>query len=139
MGSTKAPPLPPQARLRTTLTSRHGAEGTSWVLAVSGEADIATIAELRDELALLGAARGRGHLVVDLSGLDFCDVACASLLLTARRTLPCSVGGASGAVRRVLDLVDALRLPRRTDGRPSAPAGPSTGVSPRPVEDSRRR
>lgn len=46
--------------------------GTCVVLAVTGELDVATAPQLRQEAVRLSAA-GRNHLVVDLSGVDFLD------------------------------------------------------------------
>ena len=111
MGSAVAPPLPTRTSPRSALRSRHVDAGASWVLELSGEADIATSGLLREELAHLLTMK-REHVVVDLTSLAFCDVACAHLILTARSILPCSVTGATGSVKRVFDLVDALRVPR---------------------------
>jgi hypothetical protein len=57
----------------------------------------------------------REVVVVDVHQLTFCDVASAHLLRTARRTIPVTLRGATGPVKRVFDLLDALdrhRLPR---------------------------
>lgn len=84
------------------------------MLELSGEADIATVGLLGDELAQM-ATMNREEVVVDVTNLEFCDVASAHLLLTARRTLPVTLSGATGSVKRVFDLLEALRalrLPR---------------------------
>jgi anti-anti-sigma regulatory factor len=76
---------------------------------LSGEADLATMRLLRHELALL-ATREHADVVVDVTGLAFCDVASAELILAARRTHAVTVTGATGTVKRVFDLLDALQL-----------------------------
>jgi anti-anti-sigma regulatory factor len=80
-----------------------------WALELSGEADIATLAMLGAELAD-AVRKDREDLVVDLTGLRFCDVHSAHLILTARRPKPVSLTGASGSVKRVFDLLDALHV-----------------------------
>lgn len=85
-----------------------------WLLELSGEVDIATSAPLRHELGLL-AATTHEDAVVDVTRLTFCDAGSAHMILTARRTKPLTVRGATGSVKRVFDLLDALhkqRLPR---------------------------
>ncbi len=93
-----------------TLRARHR-DGAVRKLELSGEADIATLDMLKRELARLCVVH-RDDAVVDLSALVFCDVASAHLLLTARRTVPVRLTGATGSVRRVLDLVNELHLQR---------------------------
>lgn len=113
MGSVTAPPWS-RFRSEATLRARHLDDGTSLLLELSGQADIATAALLRQELALV-AATSRAEVVVDVAGLSFCDVASAHWILTARRTRPLTVQGATGSVERVFDLLQALlaqRLPR---------------------------
>ena len=97
-----------------TLRARHLDGGAFWVLELSGEADVATLGMLREELAQM-VTLNREHVVVDVTKLAFCDVASAHLLLTARRTIPVTLSGATGSVERVFDLLSALqrqRLPR---------------------------
>jgi anti-anti-sigma factor len=93
------------------LRARHQDEGRSWLLELSGEADVATLRMLRQELGRVLAA-DREERVVDLTHLAFCDVASAHLLLTARRTAGVTLTGATGTVRRVFDLLEALRVQR---------------------------
>jgi anti-anti-sigma regulatory factor len=84
------------------------------MLELSGEADIATLGLLKQELARVATLQ-RPDVVVDVTGLAFCDVASAELILATRRTNPVTVIGARGTVKRVFDLLDALqrqRLPR---------------------------
>jgi ABC-type transporter Mla MlaB component len=90
-----------------TLRARH-LDGEHWVLELSGEADITTMDMLRRELAQV-AVRDRQDSEVDVTRLSFCDVASAHLLLTAQRTIPVTLTGATGSVKRVFDLVGALR------------------------------
>jgi anti-anti-sigma regulatory factor len=105
------PVITPQwSRTRScaTLSARHRDGGASWLLELSGEADIATLGLLRRELAQM-ARMQRADVVVDVTGLAFCDVASAESILAARRTNPVTVIGARGTVKRVFDLLDALQ------------------------------
>lgn len=114
MGSVAAPLWSPP-RSSPTLRARHGDGGAAFrVLELSGEADVATVRMLAEELARARVADGC-DVVVDVSELTFCDVASARLLRTAQRSVPVALRGATGPVKRVLDLVDALqedRIPR---------------------------
>ncbi|MFJ5999910.1 STAS domain-containing protein [Streptomyces sp. NPDC092370] len=53
-----------------------------------GELDVDTAAELREYLAVLAARSTGGLLVLDLSGIIFCDSACLYTLLGIRQTMP---------------------------------------------------
>lgn len=113
MGSDAALPWSP-TRSEATLQARHLDDGESWLLELSGEADMATADLLQQELALL-ATTSRVDAVVNVTRLTFCDVASAHRILTARRTRPVTVRGATGGVGRVFHLLEALmaqRLPR---------------------------
>lgn len=90
------------------LSARHLDTGVSWRLELSGEADVATMSLLWHELAEMATIR-RADLVVDVTGLTFCDVASAELCLAAERTCALTVTGAKGSVKRVFGLLDALR------------------------------
>lgn len=117
MGSV-ATPVWSQTRSCASLRARHLDGGASWTLELCGEADIATLALLTQELAQLAATNPSGA-VVDVTHLVFCDVGSAELILAARRTCPLSVIGATGTVKRLFDLLDALqkqRLPRHQTG-----------------------
>ncbi len=105
MGSV-ATTFPSRTITCATLRARH-LDAEHWILELSGEADITTMDMLRRELEHVSATH-RENSVVDVSNLSFCDVASAHLLLTARRTLPVTLSGATGSVERVLDLVDSL-------------------------------
>ena len=111
MGSVATPQWSP-TRSDFTLRARHLDAGAVWLLELSGEADLATSTLLRQELMLL-AATDLEDAVVDVTSMTFCDVASAHLILTARRTKPLTVRGATGSVKRVFDLLDALRMRRQ--------------------------
>ena len=116
---TIAPPTWSLTRSCATLQARHHNGGALWTLELSGEADLTTLDLLEQEIREM-ASTGRGDAVVDLSGLAFCDVASAHLLLTAGRENPVTLIGATRTVRRVLDLVEALQvhgLPRNVEAR----------------------
>jgi anti-anti-sigma regulatory factor len=106
------------------LRARHLDDAAVWLLELSGEADIATSALLRQEVALL-AVMNRDDAVVDVTRLTFCDVASAHMILTVRRSRPLTVCGATGSVKRVFDLLDALRIQRQPRYLASSRAGAS--------------
>ena len=65
------------------VTSRS--QGESVVLSVQGEIDLYTVPRLRQELARVLTDGGPVRLVVDLSGVDFCDSTGVNALLAAHR------------------------------------------------------
>jgi anti-anti-sigma factor len=94
------------------------ADGTTAVLRLAGELDLATTEQLRERVhGLLHDAPVR-HLVIDLAGLDFLDVTGLGALLEARRKL--IARGGTLALRRprpmvlrmlsLLELEDALQV-----------------------------
>lgn len=102
-----------------TLSVRHRECDGVHVLELSGESDIATVPALQAALvAAVPAAGGAETLVVDVSGLTFCDVRSAMLVLEAGRTVQTSLAGAQGVVERVFDLVDTHSALARCDGPP---------------------
>ena len=102
--SVVAKPVLLPTRSYATLSARHRDGGSRGVLELSGEADIATLFLLGDDLA--EAVRLHpDHLVVDVSELRFCDVHSAHMILTASRMSPITVTGATGSVKRVFDLL----------------------------------
>ena len=107
MGSVATPRWSP-TRSCATLRARHRDGGATWMLELAGEADVATLALLRLELAQM-AIMQRAALVVDVSRLVFCDVSSAELLLMARRSRPVTLVGATGTVKRVFDLLEAMQ------------------------------
>lgn len=118
-GRAALPPRPATARAGTTALGSPsllggvglaGLDVTEWtmgssvVLSIAGEVDIATTAELSEAL---GTALGSGvkRLVCDLSGVGFLDAAgLTSLLLAYRQAIACRVQ---------LDLAGLQPLPRR--------------------------
>ncbi len=107
-----ATPQVQRTRSCATLRASHLDRGAQWVLELSGEADIATLSMLAEELAQ-AVGMNREHLAVDVTRLRFCDVRSAHLILTARRTAPVDVTGATGSVKRAFDILDLLnRRPR---------------------------
>ena len=98
-----------RTRSCATLRARRLDAGPRWVLELFGEADIAALSLLEQELAQM-ARMNREEVVVDVARLAFCDVACAQLVRSVRRTHPVTVVGATGRVKRVFDLLDALQM-----------------------------
>jgi anti-anti-sigma regulatory factor len=113
MGSVSTPAWSPMSS-SATLRALHKCREDTWVLELSGEADITTLDLLRGALGQLATIHGQ-DVVVDVGKLGFCDVASAHLILTARRMMPITLSGATGSVERVFALMEALqrqRLPR---------------------------
>ena len=61
------------------------AQGDHVVVAVQGEIDLYTVPRLQRELSAALAADGPVRLVVDLSGVEFCDSTGVNALLAAHR------------------------------------------------------
>ena len=88
------------------------------MLALAGELDVATTALVQSTLdTVLAAAPGAGPLllVVDLSGLVFCDSTGLGTLVRASRRVHdaggrCVLAGATGPVDRLLRLMSMERL-----------------------------
>lgn len=80
------------------------ADGPATVLALRGEADVATLAALVEALARI-TADGSGDVLVDLSRIDFMDTATVRAVLGARDVL-------AGDGRRL-----TFRSPSRVAGR----------------------
>ena len=111
MGVVETPSLP-RMSLGTMLLARQVDRGAVSDLELSGEADLTTLTVLRQALAQSLARHGE-PVVIDVSGLRFCDIHSAQLILSVGRTTPTTVIGAQGSVRRVLELLDSLqRVPR---------------------------
>ena len=91
-----------------SLSVTHQDKGSSWVMALAGEADLTTRDEL-DRGLTRALSRTSGVLVVDVAELDFCDSLCATALIEANCKTPDTqmvlVGG-HGMVSRVFDLLD---------------------------------
>lgn len=96
----QVPPPAPGAELAVTVFI----DGAVTVVALRGEADLATVHVVRDALANV-IADGQGDVVVDLAQTDFMDTAALRVVLRARETL--------GGTGRHL----TLRSPSRTSRR----------------------
>lgn len=82
--------------MRIVITIAAGAT----LLTLAGEADLSDVAELNDALG-----RVVGPLTVDVADLTFCDSSIiGALALKWREGTPITVTGASGTVRRVLEM-----------------------------------
>ncbi len=105
----------------------HLADGTATV-ALHGEVDIASVADLRDALSRAVAVRP-GRLVVDLADTSFVDCSVVNAIAGARRDAPpgCRIviGSPSPFARRVIQLTGLDRLcPIDNQDRASGPSGP---------------
>jgi anti-anti-sigma regulatory factor len=121
MGSVSTPLWSPMSSCET-LQARHRSDGPSWILELSGEADTATSGVVRAFVSHMGTITDQ-DIVVDVSRLRFCDVASAHLIMTSQGTRPVTVWGATGSVKRVFDLLDAIqreRIPRFLPPIPTA-------------------
>lgn len=87
------------------LVSHHD-KGGARVLGLSGECDLATRQQLENALARALSARDLDPLILDLSGLEFCDVGCTWLVCEAGRQGRVVLAGLSGIVGKVLGLLD---------------------------------
>ena len=81
---------------------------------LSGETDIATVAELSD-LVTAQLAGGTVHLTIDVSGLSFADSASVRVLVIAARTLKERGGGLvllrpQHGVARMLEITGADQM-----------------------------
>ena len=87
---------------------------------VTGELDLSTINQLRDELTAL-LAQQPGPVEVDLSAVTFFSCAAAQMLWSTHRhaTNPLTIVGAARAVKRLLHIMELLPLltPTASAGR----------------------
>jgi anti-anti-sigma factor len=67
----------------TNLSITSADRGTSHVLALVGELELATVAQFREVLRDLSLNRSQ-QLIIDMTGLEFCDSSGMTALLTAR-------------------------------------------------------
>ena len=123
---------PQQTRQCATLWAGHVDDGDVWTLELSGEADIATLPMLREELAE-GLRVNRARFVIDMAGLRFCDVGSAELIMSVSRSSSVSLSGVAGMVKRVFDLLDPEWLPTRDVS--VAPVDPPPRLDSSPAED----
>jgi anti-sigma B factor antagonist len=89
------------------VTSLH--QGEHIVMSVHGEIDLYTVPRLQRELAGVLAADRPVRLIVDLSGVDFCDSTGVNVLLAAHRQARVGGGdlelaGPRPAVRKILQV-----------------------------------
>ena len=97
------------------LVSRHDTGGAR-VLGLSGECDLATRHQLENALAQALSARGPDPLILDLAGLEFCDVGCTRMVCEAGGQGRVALVGLSGIVGKVFGLLDPdHRVPRYDD------------------------
>ncbi|MGW0747668.1 STAS domain-containing protein [Streptomyces sp. NPDC002817] len=102
---------PPDAALPYRLSVRREFGGRlppRLELHLAGELDADTAPGLREDLAVLAARSSGGLLVLNLSGVTFCDSAGLYTLLGIRQTLPLAdidviFSGASAALRAAAD------------------------------------
>ena len=113
--ATLVPPSPPLIGLDVLLS----AEGPATVVALRGEADVATLPAIVDALAGVIADRD-GNVIVDLAQTSFMDTAALRAVLKAREVL-------DGGKREL-----TLRSPSRIAGRLLAVFELSHLVSPAP-------
>jgi anti-sigma B factor antagonist len=67
------------------LKVRSQSQGDRTVLSVRGEIDLYTVPRLHEELAAALSGGGPVRLVVDMSGVEFCDSTGMNVLLAAHR------------------------------------------------------
>ena len=99
-------------------------EGAVTVVALRGEADLATVHVVRDALADV-IADGQGDVVVDLAQTEFMDTAALRFVLRARETLAAtgrrltlrSPSKSSGRLLAVLGLGHLATPPLSTEGK----------------------
>ncbi|WIX82778.1 STAS domain-containing protein [Amycolatopsis carbonis] len=95
-----------------TVTTRDTASGP--VLELSGELDAATAPDALEAIRLLAPAAGQ-QLLVDLSGLEFCDSSGVSALIAARNVAlaagaAIALAAVPGQLARTLDLIGLAEL-----------------------------
>jgi len=84
-------------------------QGEYVVMSVQGEIDLYTVPRLQRELARVLAESSHPRLVVDMSGVDFCDSTGVNVLLAAHRQASEAGGGMElaaprPAVRKILQV-----------------------------------
>lgn len=99
--------------------------GTTSTVALAGELDLSTAARLQTAIDEL-VAQGRHRLVVDLTGLTFCDSTGLTTFVRGNRDCSAKGGwlrlsGAQGHVERVIGISGLLEVLAYRDG--SQPGG----------------
>lgn len=116
-----------------TVSSRHHA---GWsVVGMTGELDIATRPALRDRLNHVVATHRPPHVVVDLSGLDFCDASGLSAIVSGQRQIRQHRGQLrlvcpEGRIKRLLRLTGLIRTIEVYDSLAAATTPPGDGDHP---------
>ncbi|MFJ5706499.1 MULTISPECIES: STAS domain-containing protein [unclassified Streptomyces] len=129
----------------TTIEADEDDHGAWTVLRLRGELDLVTSPEIRRRVHDAVAA-GRHDLVVDLSGVRFCDSSGIGVLVAARRLLR-SCGGrlrlvlpeaeeSQGHVTRVFSALGVTRLFEVYEDVPAALAGAAPAAPPVPAPRS---
>ncbi|KUL23553.1 STAS domain-containing protein [Actinoplanes awajinensis] len=104
------------AKQRLTATATRSSP-TVVVVAVTGELDFSTVTSLGQQLSAVVTGQ-RDRLCLDLSGLEFCDVAGLRALLEIGRVRPgTEVTAAGSAVDTVMQLCDLPTLLGYSPGR----------------------
>ncbi len=83
---------------------RNSVDGRLWVIALQGDVDPETIAEVEEAVDLAMTASGAALLTFDLSGLHYCDSSLLNLLLRAARSQEVVLVGENTFMRRVLEV-----------------------------------
>jgi anti-anti-sigma factor len=118
---------------------RPSVQGGDVIVEVVGELDLAT-APLLDEVLLRAGAMASGRVVVDVSRVTFMGAAGLSVLMGAyyrfvgERRARLVVRGASGLLRRVVELTELSFLLEDTDAAGAAAAIPCKGLRGRTLE-----
>jgi anti-sigma B factor antagonist len=100
------------ARHKVALSIRTERKGDLYLLAVSGELDLATCEQLNDQLELAEASDAT-HTLLDLSDVTFIDSTGVQTLVTAAQRARANGGGlllypVAGQVRKVLQVTGLL-------------------------------
>lgn len=103
--------------------SRSAGEDGSIVLAVRGELDVSSAADVRPEVTA-AVAESPTRIVFDLSGLHFMDSSGLAILLVAAKSVPVSLRHPSPAIVRLVELTGLSGvLPIEEGASPPADAG----------------
>jgi anti-anti-sigma factor len=100
-------------------------DGSVAVVSISGEIDISSSPRLEHDLHSAWESAGRGHLVVDLRGIDFMDSSGLGVLTRARDTIQRADGEITlvrpqPTVRRVLEMTGIDKLFAFADAPPAS-------------------
>jgi anti-anti-sigma factor len=99
----------------TTTVERDGVDGALLRLAVAGEVDVATSDAFEDAVTGAVTAPAVTHVVVDLTGVGFCDSTGIKALVCAwraanERRVTLHISNPQPMVRRVLEVTGVLDL-----------------------------